>query len=285
MIPKVIHYCWFGGKPLPESAKNCIQSWHRYLPDYEIHEWNESNFDLNCCEYVREAYEAQKWAFVSDYARFWILYHNGGLYFDTDVELIRPIDDIIHCGSFMGCESIDPTINTSNHSYEDNSESFIWPIPGLSYGVNPGLGLGAVSGLELFEEILDLYHSRHFSVSSPLTVVAYTTSIMLRHGWSAVDFIQTVQDITIYPPEYFCPMNYNTGVITFTNNTRSIHYYTATWMSPSDRRYHRLTVRLQNMFGRRIGTRIGRIIDFPHRVCTKISLYGIRGTIRFILSR
>ena len=95
MIPKIIHYCWFGGNPLPELAQKCIASWKKYCPDYEIKEWNESNFDLNCCDYVREAYEAKKWAFVSDYARFWILYHEGGVYFDTDVEVLKPIDTIV----------------------------------------------------------------------------------------------------------------------------------------------------------------------------------------------
>ena len=105
MIPKVIHYCWFGGNPLPASAKKCIASWRKYLPDYEIKEWNESNFDVNIIPYTAEAYKAKKYAFVSDYARFWILYKYGGLYFDTDVEVIKNMDDIIAKGAFMGCEN------------------------------------------------------------------------------------------------------------------------------------------------------------------------------------
>ncbi len=104
MIPKVIHYCWFGGNPLPESAQKCIASWRKFLPDYEIKEWNESNFDVNAIPYTAQAYAAKKYAFVSDYARFSILYDNGGLYFDTDVEVIRPMDDIIENGPFMGFE-------------------------------------------------------------------------------------------------------------------------------------------------------------------------------------
>lgn len=104
MIPKIIHYCWFGGNPLPEDAKKCIASWKKYLPDYEIKEWNESNFDVNCCPYVKEAYEAKKYAFVSDYARFHVLYREGGLYFDTDVEVIKNMDYIIAAGNFMGFE-------------------------------------------------------------------------------------------------------------------------------------------------------------------------------------
>ena len=91
MIPKVIHYCWFGGNPLPESAQKCIASWRKFLPDYEIKEWNESNFDVNAIPYTAQAYAAKKYAFVSDYARFSILYDNGGLYFDTDVEVIRRV--------------------------------------------------------------------------------------------------------------------------------------------------------------------------------------------------
>ena len=105
MIPKIIHYCWFGRNPLPELAQKCIASWKKYLPDYEIKEWNEDNFDVNIIPYTAEAYAAKKYAFVSDYARFWILYKYGGIYFDTDVEVIRPIDDIIAKGNFMGCET------------------------------------------------------------------------------------------------------------------------------------------------------------------------------------
>ena len=105
MIPKVVHYCWFGGNQLPDDAKKCIESWRKFFPEYEIKEWNERNFDFNCCDYVKEAYAAQKWAFVSDYARFWILYHEGGLYFDTDVEVIKDMSDIIAKGAFMGCET------------------------------------------------------------------------------------------------------------------------------------------------------------------------------------
>ena len=104
MIPKTIHYCWFGKTPLPTFAKECIKSWRKYLPDYEIKEWNEESFNVNIIPYTKEAYESKKYAFVSDYARFWILYNYGGLYFDTDVEVIKPMDDIIKKGAFMGCE-------------------------------------------------------------------------------------------------------------------------------------------------------------------------------------
>ena len=150
MIPKIIHYCWFGGKSLPESAKKCIASWKKYLPDYEIKEWNESNFNVNIIPYTAEAYRAKKYAFVSDYARFYILYKYGGLYFDTDVEVIRNMDDIIARGPFMGCEgeAKQPMNGTRDKA--------------TTLGVAPGLGLGVNPGLGLYKEIIDIYKQKSF---------------------------------------------------------------------------------------------------------------------------
>ena len=129
MIPKKIHYCWFGGNPLPALAKRCISSWKKYLPDYEIIEWNESNYDVHKIPYISEAYNAKKYAFVSDYARFDILYNHGGLYFDIDVEVLDSLDDIIKDGPFMGIEQ-------PKRGHEDN----IFVAPGLGLGVNPPPG-------------------------------------------------------------------------------------------------------------------------------------------------
>lgn len=216
MIPKIIHYCWFGGKPLPRGAKKCIASWRKYLPDYEIKEWNESNFDMNCCDYVREAYQAKKWAFVSDYARFKILYDQGGLYFDTDVEVIKPLDSLIAKGPFMGEEA------GIDHS--------------TKLECNPGLGLAAAPGLSLYKEILDYYNMQHFldadgSINME-TVVLRVSKILQEHGFKGNGQIEQVEEVKIYPPDYFCPMNYITGKKTITPNTRSIHHYTASWRDP-----------------------------------------------------
>ena len=183
MIPKIIHYCWFGGKPLPENMKKCIASWKKYLPDYEIKEWNESNFDLNCCEYVQEAYKIKKWAFVSDYARFWILYRYGGLYFDTDVEMIKSLNILIEKGSFMGCENITTPISDGDVS---------------SLAINPGLGMAASPGLRLYKEILDYYGGLHFSLNKDGTydtVVDYVTSILRKHGFKGNGTIEEIDDI------------------------------------------------------------------------------------------
>lgn len=221
MIPKIIHYCWFGGNPLPESAKKCIASWRKFLPDYEIKEWNESNFDVNIIPYTAEAYKAKKYAFVSDYARFYILYKYGGLYFDTDVEVIRNMDDIISRGPFMGCEG---EAKQSVNGTRDKATTL---------GVAPGLGLGVNPGLGLYKEILDSYTHRHlFSWLGKIgvTVVTITTEIIKRHKLEYdSNGIAHCEGIFIYPPEYFCPKNYKTGELHITDNTRTIHHYSATW--------------------------------------------------------
>lgn len=215
MIPKIIHYCWFGRNPLPESAQKCIMSWRKFFPEYEIKEWNEDNFDVNTITYTRQAYEKKKYAFVSDYARFKILYENGGLYFDTDVEVIKPFDDILERGAFMGCELDTP----------------------LCSAVNPGLGLGVAPGLGIYKELLDKYASMSFLCNDGsqnlTTIVKYTTDLLIRHGLKTTDEIQTVAGITIYPKEYFNPLDDNTGQLVITPATHSIHWYSKTWLKVS----------------------------------------------------
>ena len=217
MIPKIIHYCWFGGNPLPELAQKCIASWRKYLPDYEIKQWDESNFDVNIIPYTAEAYKQKKYAFVSDYARFWILYKYGGIYFDTDVEVIRPMDEIIAKGNFMGFEK--------DHKLGDA----ISVAPGLGLGVNPGLGL--------IQELLEYYQNLQFTFNpngkDQVTIVGITTDILLKHGLKYVPGIQNVADVTIYPSEYFCPINITTKRLHITKNTCTIHHYAASWMDKS----------------------------------------------------
>ena len=216
MIPKIIHYCWFGRSPLPELAQKCIASWKKYLPDYEIKEWNEDNFDVNIIPYTAEAYAAKKYAFVSDYARFWVLYKYGGLYFDTDVEVIRPLDDIIARGNFMGFET--------DASPDGSDAGSI--APGLGLGVNPGLGL--------VKKMLGFYDGKHFVheavMKNQITVVHIATQVLRDNGLRNVTGIQQVGDVWIYPAEYFCPINVTTGRIHVEKNTRTIHHYAGTWV-------------------------------------------------------
>lgn len=214
MIPKIIHYCWFGKNPLPPLALKCIESWKKYLPDYEIREWNEENFDVYIIPYTKEAYEAKKYAFVSDYARFWILYNYGGLYFDTDVEVIKNIDDIIEKGPFMGREA-------GAYMMGDNK------------AIAPGLGLGVIPYHKVYKKILQKYSTLQFIVNGKLnetTVVKYTSDVLDEFPIQKItNEIDLIEDIYIYDPEYFCPINHSTNEISITNNTRTIHHYTATW--------------------------------------------------------
>lgn len=219
MIPKKIHYCWFGRNPLPESAQKCIASWRKYLPDYEIIEWNESNFDVNSIPYTVQAYQAKKYAFVSDYARFKILYEHGGLYFDTDVEVIRPMDDIIARGPFMGFE--------------------VNPCPARLHGaVAPGLGMGAETGMGLYKSILEYYSSLQFLQSDGTynmtdAVVNITTRELLKAGLRPCAGVQCVADTTIYPADYFNPFDDATGRLRKTDNTYTIHWFSKTWLGVS----------------------------------------------------
>ena len=237
MIPKIIHYCWFGGKPLPKSAEKCIASWKKYLPDYDIKRWDESNFDVNAIPYTREAYAACKYAFVSDYARFWILYHYGGVYFDTDVEVIRPIDDIINRGGFLGVES--------------NRNGI--------YTVNPGLGFAATQGTAVIGEMMNLYSTFHFiNTDGALdlkNIVEITTEYLSARGLRNTDEIQQCCGFTIYPKDYFCPIDYDTRELKITENTRTIHHYAESWVPRSTRFKNALS----RLFGKRFMSCLVRI--------------------------
>ncbi|WP_286145259.1 glycosyltransferase family 32 protein [Bacteroides caecimuris] len=228
MIPKIIHYCWFGGNPLPRSAQKCIDSWRKFFPGYEIKRWDESNYDVNVIPYTRDAYSAKKYAFVSDYARFDVLYREGGIYFDTDVEVIRSMDDIVEAGAFMGFETVKP---------------------GAHVMVAPGLGLGTEPGNPLYAGILEHYRSSLFllkdSESNPVTVVTHATQILNEYGLKDDDkSIQTIRGIKIYPPEYFCPRSTIDGKLYLTDNTRSIHHYAQTWQSPVRKYGRRILLKL-----------------------------------------
>ena len=218
MIPKVIHYCWFGGNPLPAFAVKCIDSWRTYMPDYEIKEWNESNFDVNIIPYTKEAYEAKKYAYVSDYARFWILHNYGGIYFDTDVEVIRPLDKIIERGAFMGCE-----IDGQDPHYGD-------------IAINPGLGLAIEAGHQVSNAILERYANHRFlnedgSHNTTYAIVKLTTDILKTFGLENISGIQYVAGIYIYPKCYFNPFDDATGRLNKTENTYTIHWFSKTWLN------------------------------------------------------
>lgn len=230
MNNKVIHYCWFGHNPLPSLAIKCIESWKKYLPDYEIRKWNEDNFDVNIIPYTAEAYKAKKYAFVSDYARFWILYNYGGLYFDTDVEIIKSMDRIIEAGPFMGTEDVSMNQNP--------------------FDINPGLGLFAVPKMPIYKKLLDFYEAKVFSNYSgdySDTVVTATTKLMKEQGYVSSNRLQLIAGINIYPADFFCPKHVVDGhyVLDITDNTVSIHHYNGSWLP----KHKLIIVKIKNILG------------------------------------
>ena len=214
MIPEVIHYCWFGGSPLPPKFREYISSWKKFCPGYEIREWNETNFDVTENRYCREAYEAGEWAFVSDYARLKIMYDNGGVYLDTDVEMIRDITPLL-CGGFgfIGFQN--------------------------SLEVNTGLGFAAPQYCGAVKAMLDIYENRRFVLPDGTygrtpCPSANTLGLMkcgLRTGEPRCRDIQTVDGMKVYPSEYFNPLDYDTHTLTVTTDTYLIHHYSSSWMN------------------------------------------------------
>ena len=205
MIPKKIHYCWFGGKEMPNKDKKCIESWRKYCPDYEIIEWNESNYSLDKCKYMKDAYKEKKWGFVPDFARFDIIYNEGGIYMDTDVELISSLDDLLSNSGYLGFEG--------------------------GKWVNGGMGFGAEAGNKVIKELRDMYHNFSFyNEDGTLNMIPspyYITEMLEKKGLKRDDSLQIIEDVKIYPTEYFSPKNYDTGKITITSKTLSVHHYNA----------------------------------------------------------
>lgn len=208
MIPKVIHYIWLGGNPLPKIAEKCIKSWKKYCPDYEIKRWDESNVDIDCCVYCRQAYDAKKYAFASDILRFKILEQEGGIYLDIDVELIKPLDELLNNRLIGGFEN----------------ERFS----------NPGILLGAESHNELINELIEEYNSKTFQVTPGMknqeTICEIFTRKLKTIGFEINNSTQEIDGIKIYSSEYFCPKSMSDGRTYKTANTYSIHHYASTWV-------------------------------------------------------
>ncbi len=209
MIPRIIHYCWFGGNPLPKSAQRCIASWRKFMPDCEIREWNEQNFDVNAHPYTRAAYAAGKYAFVSDFARYKILEEWGGIYFDTDVESVASISDLLQLEAFMGIEDAQPPT------------------------VSSGLVMAVEAHHPILQEMLDFYDAEAKEDTTAMldtgVVVSGMTEIFVRYGFVRENRYQEVAGVALYPSEYFDPMDNATGRIKKTSNTRTIHRYDRTW--------------------------------------------------------
>lgn len=241
MIPRTIHYCWFGHNPKPELAEKCIKSWKKKCPDYKIIEWNEENFNLSTCPlYVRQAYEAKKWAFVTDYVRLKVVYEHGGIYLDTDVELKKNLDFLLKNRAYFGFEE--------------------------GQYINTGLGFGAEKGTPVLEELMQDYESIPFvwpdGTYDSTTCPQRNTEVFLRHGLVLNDTQQILDDGTlILPTECLCPISYSSGNKKITRNTISIHWFNASWQSEEVRRKHN-----ENVARKKKKNRRDYLIHTPNRI-------------------
>lgn len=220
MIPKVIHYCWFGGKPLPKDVEKWIKSWKRCCPDYEIRQWNESNFDVSAHPFTKAAYEAKAWAFVSDYARLKILYENGGIYLDTDVELLKPLDDLLDTPCFVAVDQVDGVVAT-------------------------GLGFGAEAKSTAVKAMLDIYDNVEYDENNRKAFACplLNTKALERFVTVSKSQICRTPELTAYPPRYFDPYAPGKSENLMCEDTYSIHHYSASWM-PLTARLRRKIVEL-----------------------------------------
>ena len=227
MIPKIVHYCWFGGKKKPKLARKCIKSWKKYLPDYTLKEWNESNFDINCNRYVREAYESRRFAFVTDYVRLYALYTEGGIYMDTDVEVLATLDEFLHHNAFSGFEDND-LVPTGIMASEKGSP---W-------------------AKELFDQYANIQFIKEDGSFDIQPNTERITNTMLEKGLVLNNSYQDFPGlITLYPSDYFCPKSWKTGEIHLTERTRTIHHFAGSW-KPENNLTHSQKIRrnLRNCF-------------------------------------
>lgn len=234
MIPKVIHYCWFGGAPLPEEYKKYIETWKKFCPDYKIIQWDESNYDVHKNKYMEQAYDLKKWGFVPDYARFDIIYQHGGIYLDTDVEVLKSFDLLLNNRAYMGFEGGN------------------W--------VNGGIGFGAEAGNLVIKGLRDMYDELSFvDEKGELNLTPspyYITDFLVEHGLKRNNQEQLIDDsLCVYPIEYFAAKDYETGKIVISENTFSIHQYSASWFSPKQK----LILKLKKVMGKDLFNKISKI--------------------------
>lgn len=233
MISKRIHYFWFGGEKKPDSVIKCINTWKKYCPDYEIIEWNESNSNINFCDFTKKAYEAKKYAFVSDVLRLWVVYTYGGIYLDTDVELLKSYDDFLENDGFIGFE---------NNDY-----------------VNTGQGFGADKGNKIIGEMLDFYKLLDFDENNIIKCTEINTKILVNNGLVLNGDFQNINGFVVYPQNYFNPYDDTTGKLNKTDSTYSIHWYAKTWMKRSKAK-DRLIKLIHRVFG----------TEFIHNLAVKL---------------
>lgn len=243
MIPKVIHYCWFGHTPKPKLFYKCYKSWKKKCPEYEIVEWNESNFDISSCPlYVRQAYEAQKWAFVTDFVRLKIIYENGGIYLDTDVEVRKNLTSLLKYDAYFGFE---------NNCF-----------------IATGLGFGAIKKSKIIEELIKDYETIPFVLNDgeydETPCPERNTPHFKKYGFEINGETQVKDNICVFSSEYLSPLSFETGKKHITQNTISIHWYSASWKTKEQLEYYKKTKSKERQEKRK-----DYIIHIPNRLIKK----------------
>lgn len=226
MIPKKIHYCWFGKGILPIREKRCIESWKKFMPDFEFILWDEIRFDVNSVPFTQEAYQVKKYAFVADYVRLFALSTEGGIYLDTDVEIIRPLYPLLEYDAFGGFET--------------------------NLVIQTGV-IGSIANGIFVSKMFEYYQNRHFLLldgSFDQTPNSAVFSNLLRgEGLVLNNLQQSLAGIEIFPSDYFCPINQATWEIKVTENSYCIHYLSGSWLSKSERITRALKSLIGHVFG------------------------------------
>lgn len=254
-MQKIIHYCWFGEKPLSKMAKKCIKSWKKYLPDYEIMMWSEKNVNLNECAFIKGAYENKKWAFVADYVRTKALKEYGGIYFDTDMELVKDITSLIdnQTSTFLGIE--DSGYIAVGVWFEKEKNAIL-----------PTKLLEKYKGIKKFE----------IGIMPDITIPKMISKIVNKYGFknSSKEIQYLENNIVIYPRDYFYPYSYDWNEKFVTSNTYGIHYYDASWLPMKAK----VELYLVRKFGKKTGYRIINLIRYTKRTikkCIKLAVFPL----------
>lgn len=250
MIPKIIHLCWLSGDPYPAKIARCLDSWKTHLPDYEIRLWDTQSFDLEKSKWVKQAFEKKKYAFAADYIRFYALYHYGGIYLDSDVEVLKSFDDLLDLPYFVGAEKA---------------------------GTIEAAILGAKKGTDWIKYCLDYYQDREFVREDGTLDIRKLPEIMVDEIGKRKNIRQLnieesrkirdlnfEKEVLVMPDEYFSPKIFDSREVLITPDTYAIHHYQNSWFSPKAKIYYRTRSKLIRLFGYKLVVKIERLL-MPHR--------------------
>ena len=259
-MKKTIHYCWFGKNKMEDNVLSCINSWQKHFPNYQVKVWNENNFDIKCCEYVKEAYQSKQYAFVSDYVRLYVLYHEGGLYLDTDYEVLKNFEDLLNEELVLSFEKEGKIQTCMIYAKKNN---------------------------QLIKKIMEYYHTTHFlnydGTFNTKTNVDIITDYLFELGLIEKDSYQQLENIKIYPTEYFCPFDFETGKLNMTSKTVGIHNFAGSWLTNDQKSYFNLKRKFGKDKAKNVITNLDSNKDSTIKYSIIISFYQNKNTLNCCL--